>query len=294
MPIFRLSALVLALAAPAVLAPGGLAQETPRSATAHLELPGSIDIGPLEAQAAPPMTAVDAALDLANRLDGAGGGVSSIDALNALKDAAAAGQPMALWQLGVMYENGEGVAKDPVKAFGYFSQIANEHADAAPRGLEADIVAQSFVKVGEYYRDGLPDAGIPVDEVRSHQMIMHAATYFGDADAQYRLGELYLDDNELGENPLQGARWLSLAARKGHIAAQASLGSLLYNGEEGLAAQPEEGLMWLIVAERRVAGTADEAWVSGLLDAALATATSEQRDTAQHMADSLGTRFGGL
>ena len=41
---------------------------------------------------------------------------------------------MALWQLGLMYESGEGVEKDPVKAFGYFSQIANEHADAAPRG----------------------------------------------------------------------------------------------------------------------------------------------------------------
>ena len=175
---------------------------------------------------------------------------------------------MALWQLGLMYENGEGVEKDPVKAFGYFSQIANEHADAAPRGLEADIVAQSFVKVGEYYADGLPDAGIPVDERRSHAMIMHAATYFGDADAQYRLGQLYLDDNELGENPLQSARWLSLAARKGHAAAQATLGDLLFNGSEGLEPQPEEGLMWLIVAQHRVAGTPDEVWITDLVDGA--------------------------
>jgi TPR repeat protein len=241
-----------------------------------------------------PNTALDAALSLANRLDGAGGGVSGDDLITVLEDAAAAGQPMALWQLGVMYENGEGVAKDPVKAFGYFSQIANEHADTAPRGLEADIVADSFVKVGEYYAEGLPDAGIPQDERRSHAMIMHAATYFGDADAQYMLGRLYLDQTELGENPLQSARWLSLAARKGHAAAQATLGNLLFNGADGLERQPEEGLMWLVVAQRRVAGSPDEHWIATLADNALAVATVEERSAALKMADSLGTRFGGL
>src|SRR5215217_8542905 len=113
-------------------------------------------------------TAADAALDMANMLDGAGGGVSGDDLLSALEDAAEAGQPMAMWQLGTMYENGEGVTKDRAKAFGYFAQIANQHADAAPKGVEADIVARSFVKVGEYYKDGLPDAGIPADAQRSH------------------------------------------------------------------------------------------------------------------------------
>ena len=108
---------------------------------------------------------------------------------------------------------------------------------------------------------------------------MHAATYFGDADAQYRLGQLYLDDNELGENPLQSARWLSLAARKGHAAAQATLGDLLFNGSEGLEPQPEEGLMWLIVAQRRVAGTPDEGWINDLVNGAISVATPEQRAT---------------
>src|SRR5690606_12769368 len=163
------------------------------------------------------------------------------DLISALEDAAAAGQPMAMWQLGLMYESGEGVEKDPVRAFGYFSQIANEHADAAPRGVEADIVAQSFVKVGEYYRQGVPEAGIPKDEDRSNRLMMHAASYFGDADAQYRVGKMYLEDEELGANPLQSARWLSLAARKGHAGAQAQLGKMLFNGE-GIEANPIEGL----------------------------------------------------
>ncbi|MHB1102626.1 MAG: tetratricopeptide repeat protein [Devosia sp.] len=244
-------------------------------------------------KALPGETAVDAALNMANILDGAGGGISSDALISALEDAAAAGQPMALWQLGLMYENGEGVEKDPVKAFGYFSQIADEHADTAPKGVEADIVAQSFVKVGEYYREGLPEAGIQKDEDYSNKLMMHAASYFGDADAQYRVGKLYLDDEELGDNPLQSARWLSLAARKGHAGAQAQLGNMLFNGQ-GIEPNPVEGLMWLTVASRRAAGTIDEQWIQGLLQDAMSVATPEQRAEAVGQADSLGIRFGGL
>jgi uncharacterized protein len=259
------------------------------SAVAAAALVFTLALTPAQAQ-----TAADAALEMANMLDGAGGGVSGDDLLAALEDAAEAGQPMAMWQLGTMYENGEGVAKDPARAFGYFSQIANQHADAAPKGVESDIVAQSFVKVGDYYRDGLPDAGIQADADRSHALLLHAASYFGDADAQYRVGELYLQEDELGVNPLQSARWLSLAARKGHGPAQARLGDLLFNGIEGLEPQPVEGLMWLTVSRRRVAGTGDEPWVTELLDRAMSVASPQQRAEATHMADTLSPQFGGL
>lgn len=236
-------------------------------------------------------TAADAALDLANMLDGAGGGVSGDAYLSALENAAAAGQPMAMWQLGTMYENGEGVAKDPVKAFGYFAQIANQHADAAPRGVESDIVAQSFVKMGDYYRQGLPDAGIPADIERSHALLLHAATYFGDADAQYRVGLLYLQKEGLGVNPLQSARWFSLAARKGHCLAQARLGDLLFNGMDGIEAQPIEGLMWLNLSHERCRGTADQAQVDELLNRASSLAQPQERADAAALAQSIAPQF---
>lgn len=246
-------------------------------------------IAPVHAQ-----TAADAALNMANMLDGAGGGVSGDDLLAALEDAASAGQPMAMWQLGTMYENGEGVDKDPVKAFGYFAQIANQHADAAPRGVEADIVAQSFVKVGDYYKEGLPDAGIPADAERSHALLLHAATYFGDADAQYRVGLLYMQENEMGVNPLQSARWFSLAARKGHCPAQAQLGDLVFNGVDGIEAQPVEGLMWLAIAHDRCAGTADAGWINELLNRAVSIATPDQRTEAAALAESIAPQFAGF
>jgi uncharacterized protein len=239
-------------------------------------------------------TAAEAALNMANMLDGAGGGVSGDDLLAALEDAANAGQPMAMWQLGTMYENGEGVDQDPVKAFGYFAQIANQHADAAPKGVEADIVAQSFVKVGDYYRKGLPDAGIPADAERSHALLLHAATYFGDADAQYRVGLLYTQEDEMGVNPLQSARWFSLAARKGHCPAQAHLGNMLFNGVDGIEAQPVEGLMWLAVAHERCAGTGDAAWIDDLLNRAVSVATPEQSAEATALAATIAPQFAGF
>lgn len=259
------------------------------SVTIAVFLASSATILPVHAQ-----TAADAALNMANMLDGAGGGVSSSELLAALQNAAEAGQPMAMWQLGTMYENGEGVARDPAKAFGYFAQIANQHADAAPKGVEADIVARSFVKVGDYYKNGLPDAGISADANRSHALLLHAASYFGDADAQYRVGLLYLQEDEMGVNPLQSARWLSLAARKGHCPAQAQLGDLLFNGIEGIQAQPVEGLMWLTVAHQRCVDTVDSGWVDEKLTRAMALSTAEEQAEAAALATSIAPQFAGF
>ena len=237
-------------------------------------------------------SAVDAAASLARMLDGNMGGVSSSNLVMALEDAAEAGEPIAMWRLGIMYENGDGVEKDMVRAFGYFSRLANDYADTPRNSLQADIVAQSFIKLGDYYRDGLPDAGIRANSRTFHTLLLHAASYFGDADAQYRVGRLFLDGDEMGLSPLQSARWLSLAARKGHVAAQATLGDLLYNGA-GIEPQPVEGLMWLKLARDHAAGTVNERWVNEMADDALLSATSEQKSAAYAAAESLGERFYG-
>lgn len=277
----------LLLAAPA-LAQGGPPPVPPA------DIPDASSAAPaLPPPIADASTAIGAAQAMASAMDGAGGGISTAEQIAALESAAVAGDPMAQWQLGLMYESGEGVQKDKAKAFAYFAEIADQHADAAPKGIEADIVAQSFVKVGEYYKEGVPEAGVPKDEDYANRLILHAATYFGDADAQYRVGELYLDDEEFGENPIQGARWLQLAARKGHVPAQAKLGDVLFNGTDGLTANPVEGLMWLTIASRHAVGTVEAGWIDELLNSAMSIATPEERLQAVELADTLGPAFGG-
>jgi hypothetical protein len=236
--------------------------------------------------------ALNAIMSLSNDFDSSMGGVSQDVLLQSLEEAAAQGEPIAMWRLGVMYENGDGVAKDEVKAFAYFSRIANDYASTPPKSLQADIVAQSFIKIGDYYRDGLPDAGVRASNKRFHALLLHAASYFGDPDAQFRVGRLYLDENEMGINPTQSARWLSKAARKGHVGAQATLGDLLFNDSEN-EAQRLEGLMWLSLAGNLASGTSQELWVTALRDQAMSIATPEQRLSATKAAQDLGVRFGG-
>jgi TPR repeat protein len=254
---------------------------------AALALMGSIV--PAHAQ-----TAADAALDLANMLDGAGGGVSGEDLVAALEDAAEAGQPMALWQLGTMYETGEGVERDPAKAFSYFSQIANPHLETPPKGLDADIIAESFVKVSQYHRDGLPEAGIPENQREAEKMLYFASTYFGDPEAQYRLGKLYAEQQARGANPLHSARWFSSAAHKGHCGAQAELGNMLFYGVADIEPQPVEGLMWLVIAQQRCALTENAGWVDQLTQRALDSAVPEQRAEALALAERIAPEFTGL
>jgi len=250
------------------------------SAAAGLALAFCAAIAPAQAQ-----TALQAAQDLAKMLDGGGTIVSNDAYISALENDAAAGRPMALWQLGTMYENGEGVEKDPAKAFGYFAQIANQHADTSPRGVEADIVARSFVKLGEdYYRLGAPEAGVPQNADQYHRMLLHAATYFGDAEAQYRVGLLYQTEDGLGVSPVLSARWLQSAAHKGHCLAQAHLGDLLFNGMENYPPRPAEGLMWLNIAHSTCANTADQAAADELFNRAMSLATPEDRAQAVAMA----------
>src|ERR1700728_4897435 len=114
-------------------------------------------------------------------------------ALTALQYAAEQGQPVAQWKLGRMYADGDGVPRDDLRAFNYFSEIANNHPDEAPGTPQARFVANAFVALSHYYEAGIPNSTIKPDAARAREMLDYAASYFADADAQYQLGRLYLD-----------------------------------------------------------------------------------------------------
>lgn len=254
----------------------------------------ALDVEPLDALLPPPTRlsnpALDAAFGIANMLDSAGSGVSNAAYMAAIQAAADADQPLALWELARMYETGEGIERDVAKSFALLERLVAAHANTSPHAIEADTIAQAFIRLGEFYRDGLPEIELEPDQGHAQTMFLHAATYFGNADAQFRMAKLYLEDARFGTNPLQGARWLSLSARKGHVAAQATLGQLLFNGVSGTA-RPVEGLMWLSVARLRVSNSDDTIWVIELHERALASATDDQRLEAEERATLLNTRF---
>src|SRR3569833_974699 len=201
--------------------------------------------------------------------------------LSALQYAAEGGHPIAQWKLGRMYANGDGVTQDDLRAFEYFSRIANAHAEDSPSAPQATIVANAFVALGRYYLSGIPNSKIKSDPERAREMFSYAASYFGDADAQYDLARLYLKTPDASRDDYRyGARWLGLAAQKGRHQAQAMLGQMLFNGDR-LPRQAARGLMWLTLARDNAAP--DETWIRESYTRALTTASDEDRARALQM-----------
>jgi len=201
--------------------------------------------------------------------------------LNSLQYAAEGGHPVAQWKLGRMYADGDGVTQDDVRAFEYFSRIANAHAEDNPSAPQASIVANAFVALGRYYLNGIPNSKIKADTERAREMFSYAASYFGNADAQYDLARLYLKTPDASRDDFRyGARWLGLAAQKGQHQAQAMLGQMLFNGDR-LPRQAARGLMWLTLARDNAAP--DEAWIKESYNRAIAKATDDDRAMALQM-----------
>jgi hypothetical protein len=197
--------------------------------------------------------------------------------LSALEYAAANGHPAATWKLGRMYADGDGVERSDLRAFEYFRAMADAHADEPPGTPQARFVASAFVALGNYYLDGIAGSTVKADTDRAREMYAYAASYFGDPDAQYHLGRMYLEGTGGPREPKQAARWLSLAANKGQYQAQAVLGAMLFKGEY-VPREAPRGLMWLTLA--RDAALPRENWIAELYAAALKQATADERAIA--------------
>lgn len=200
--------------------------------------------------------------------------------LTALQYAAEGGHPIAQWKLGRMYAKGDGVAQDDLRAYDYFSKIANAHAEDSPTAPQAAIVANAFVALGRYYVSGIPNSKVKADPERAREMFSYAASYFGNAEAQYNLARMYLDGVGMAPDTKYGIRWLGLAARKGQHQAQALLGQMLFSGDR-LQRQAARGLMWLTLAQD--SASPDEVWIKDSYKTAMAKASEDDRAMALQM-----------
>lgn len=109
-------------------------------------------------------------------------------------------------QLGLMYLEGKGVARDPAMARKYLHQAA-----------EPWIIRERYklgypdaqYRLGELYRDGV---GVTPDSEEAAQWLERAAEQ-GQAEAQFALAELLLRDSSVGGDPAGAFFWLSLAVK---------------------------------------------------------------------------------
>lgn len=202
------------------------------------------------------------------------------NSVDALQFAAEGGESLARWKLGRMYADGDGVARDDYKAYQYFSQIVADYSDDDPAGREKAIVSSAFVALGVYNLNGIANSRLKANPERAIEMFHYAATNFGDANAQYNLGRIYLDGSSgIDKDTRQAARWLSLAAEKGNPSAQALLGQMLFNGQDGVARQRARGLMWLTLARDAATDPRDQ-WIVELYEKAIGASSDPDRQMA--------------
>ena len=208
-------------------------------------------------------------------------------AVEALKYAAAGGERLAQWKLAKLYATGDGIPRNDLKAYELFSQIVANYDEDNPDRRDAAIVSSAFVALGVYSLNGIENTEVVANPEHALQLFQFAATNFGDANAQYNLARIHLDGVGASRDGIEALRWLSLAASKGHVQAQALLGEMLFAGRDGVRPQRARGLMWLTLARDAAANSNKDKWIIDLYEKAVASANEADRHEALAFVENL-------
>ena len=209
-------------------------------------------------------------------------------AIPALEYAATRGVLGAQVKLARAYASGRDVPKDDAKAFSYFQQIADQQADISPSSPIAKYAAEAFVALGQYYVDGVPAMSLAPNPSYAAHLFRHAASYFGSGEAQYRLARLYMNGDGVEKNVGLAVNWLATAAKKQHAASQATLGEILWRGQD-VRQRRARGLALIMLAhENAVASGKEPQWIGELYREAFAKSDKPTRKDAEALLPELG------
>ncbi len=137
----------------------------------------------------------------------------SEDLFNALQELADQGNPSAMYNLGMLYNNGIGTKQDPEKAFDWFMK-ATEAGD--PLGA---------FKVGCYY-DGQFSGVVPINNEKALEYKLIAAEA-GYVQAQRSVAQKYISMGNMEET----FRWMKAMAAQGDAEAIFFLSSMYHKGD---------------------------------------------------------------
>ncbi len=171
-------------------------------------------------------------------------------------------------QLARIYAEGVLLPKDTSKAFQYYQDLADRLAEANPYNEIGEIAAEAFVAIAEYYKNGLPELLLSPNYRKAAGLYFYAASYFGDAEAQYRLAGMYLEGLGREQDAKMAVRWLLTAAKQYHPRALALLGIMLWKGQD-IRQDRARGLALLFLStevvatadRKRITSTYQDAWV---------------------------------
>jgi uncharacterized protein len=157
------------------------------------------------------------------------------------------GNAVADWYLGHMHRLGRGVVIDDAVAFSYYQRVAESYDPDEPDPKRLKIIVDSQIHMANYQRKGIPSAGMKADPARAARTYLRLASTYGHPEAHYALGVMNIKGEGVKQNPQQGLKWLTAAARKRHPAAQAYVGDLYWSGKY-VKQDQVRALMWYTLA----------------------------------------------
>jgi TPR repeat protein len=145
--------------------------------------------------------------------------------------AAEQGDSGAQLYLGLAYDIGHDVPRNPIEAAHWYRMAAAEGSASAANNL------------GVLYHNG---DGIAKDSVEASKLFEDAASR-GSASGQYSLGRMYYEGDGVAMNYAEAAKWLGKAASQGNASAQILL-SYLYATGQGVHGSTPLAYMWINLA----------------------------------------------
>ena len=152
-------------------------------------------------------------------------------ALRLLRPLATQGNARAKYDLGVMYDEGQGVPQDYAEAMKWYRLAADQGEAAAQNNIAA------MYDMGR---------GVPQDYAEAAKWYRRAADQ-GNAKAQTSLGAMYASGEGVPQDYAEAAKWYRFAADQGNAAAQYNLGGL-YANSEGVPGNLVLAHMWANLA----------------------------------------------
>jgi hypothetical protein len=186
------------------------------------------------------------------------------DALHWLEKAGQNNYSKALYTLGEMYLDGEGVEKDFDKAFNYLVQASRLKDEKANYLLgiiyyEGKLVTKNYKIASNYFtqaqKHNHADSIFMLGEIyfeENNKIDIESykkASDLGSASAQYKLGKLYFDGIHVEKDLKSGISLIEKSAKNNNSDAQYELSNLYFLGQKNLLNKDSEKAMhWLTKA----------------------------------------------
>ena len=188
--------------------------------------------------------------------------------------------------------SGASALTDHAKAYRLYQTLANENADTDPEdGRRAPFVAKALTALAGYLQRGLPDIGLKPDPRRAADYLHHAATFFGDKDAQFELAKIYLNGTGTPDDAKRGMHYLSVLTEEGHPGAQAFLADLFWRGVH--VKKDERRALALITMAVENAPSHERIWIEDIYQNIFCATSQKTRKQADGIAAIWRKMFAG-